>query len=255
MTKIQLSKISTLPPKGIKKDDLKDETKKLVKRLGELQHLLYAEAKHSILVIFQGMDASGKDGAVRRVFSECTIAGLDLVSFKKPTDEEFAHDFLWRVHKWVPEKGCLTIFNRSHYEDILIQRVHGWIDMERVQKRMAAINAFEDLIQFDNNTLIFKFYMHISLEEQEAQLRERLEDPTKFWKHKDADWEERKLWPKYMEAYEYAINNSTTPWHICPVDKRWYRDYVIAKTLVDRLEKLDMKLPQPVKKAEKVGKS
>jgi len=245
---IRISEASTLPPKGIEKDDLKDKTEKLVKRLGELQHLLYAEAKHSVLVVFQGMDASGKDGAVRRVFSECTIAGLDLVSFKKPTDEEFAHDFLWRVHKWVPEKGCLTIFNRSHYEDILIQRVHKWIDMERVDKRMAAINAFEDLIQFDNNTLIFKFFMHISEEEQEVQLRQRLEDPAKFWKHKDADWEERKLWPKYMEAYEYILNHSTTPWHICPVDKRWYRDYFIAKTLVEGLEKLDMKLPQPVRK-------
>ncbi len=245
---IRLSEVSALPPKGIEKDDLKDETKKLVKRLGELQHLLYAEAKHSVLVVFQGMDASGKDGAVRRVFSECTIAGLDLASFKKPTEQEFAHDFLWRVHKWVPEKGCLTIFNRSHYEDILIQRVHGWIDMERVEKRMAAINAFEDLLKFDNNTLIFKFFMHISEEEQEVQLRERLEDPSKFWKHKDADWEERKLWPKYMEAYEYVLNQSTTPWHICPVDKRWYRDYFIAKTMVERLEKLDMKLPQPVLK-------
>lgn len=245
---IRLSEISTLPPKGIKKDDLKDETKKLVKRLGELQHLLYAEAKHAVLIVFQGMDASGKDGAVRRVFSECTIAGLDLASFKKPTEAEFAHDFLWRVHKWVPEKGCLTIFNRSHYEDILIQRVHGWIDMSRVEKRMAAINAFEELLEFDNNTLIFKFYMHISPEEQEAQLRERLEDPAKFWKHKDADWEERKLWDKYMEAYEYAINNSTTPWHICPVDKRWYRDYFIAKTLVEGLEKLKMQLPKPGKK-------
>lgn len=249
MKNIRLSEVSTLPPKGIEKDDLKGETQKLVKRLGELQHLMYAEAKHAVLVVFQGMDASGKDGAVRRVFSECTIAGLDLASFKKPTETEFAHDFLWRVHKWVPEKGCLTIFNRSHYEDILIQRVHGWIDMERVEKRMAAINAFEDLLRFDNNTLIFKFFMHISKEEQEVQLRERLEDPAKFWKHKDADWEERKLWPQYMEAYEYVLNHSTTPWHICPVDKRWYRDYVIAKTLVDGLEKLDMKLPQPLRKS------
>lgn len=249
MAKIRLSNISTLPPKGIEKDDLKDKTEQLVKRLGELQHLLYAEEKHAALVIFQGMDASGKDGAVRKVFSECTIAGLDLVSFKAPTEEERAHDFLWRVHRWVPQKGTLTIFNRSHYEDILIQRVKKWIDMERVQKRMAAINAFEDLLQFDNNTLIFKFYMHISKEEQEAQLRERLEDPAKFWKHNDNDWTERENWDKYMEAYEYAINNSTTPWHICPVDKRWYRDYFIAKTLVDRLEQLNMKFPQPERKA------
>ncbi|MBV6441013.1 MAG: polyphosphate kinase [Haliscomenobacteraceae bacterium CHB4] len=251
---IKLSEISTLPPKGFKKDALKDKTAKLVKRLGELQHLLYAEAKHSVLIVLQGMDASGKDGAVRRVFSECTIAGLDLASFKKPTEAEFAHDFLWRVHKCVPEKGTLTIFNRSHYEDILIQRVHGWIDMKRVQTRMAAINAFEDLLKHDNNTLIFKFYMHISSEEQEEQLRQRLEDPAKFWKHKEADWEERKLWDKYMEAYEYAINNSTTPWHICPVDKRWYRDYFIAKTLVEGLEKLDMQLPKPVQTQIKAKK-
>lgn len=242
---IRLSEISTLPPKGAKKDSIQKKTAQLVKRLGELQHLLYAEGKHSVLIILQGMDASGKDGAVRKVFSECTIAGLDLVSFKKPSEEEFAHDFLWRVHRWAPQKGMFTIFNRSHYEDILIQRVHKWIDMTRVEKRMAAINAFEDLLQFDNNTLIFKFYMHVSQAEQEVQLRERLEDSSKFWKHRDADWEERKFWPQYMEAYEYAINKSTTPWHICPVDKRWYRDYFIVKTLVERLEQIEFQLPQP----------
>jgi polyphosphate:nucleotide phosphotransferase, PPK2 family len=240
---IKLADIPTGAPKGLKKKDLAEETANLVARLGALQHLMYAEGKHSILVVLQGMDGSGKDGAVRNVFRECTIAGLDLVSFKKPTEQEFAHDFLWRVHRWAPEKGMLTIFNRSHYEDILIQRVHGWIDMERVEKRMAAINAFEDLMQFDNGTLIFKFYMHISHEEQGIQLQQRLDDPSKFWKHNDGDWEERKLWDKYMEAYEYAINQSTTPWHICPVDDRWYRDYVMAKTIVERLEKLDMKLP------------
>ncbi len=240
---ISLATVSARAPEGLKKKDLEEETKALVERLGELQHLMYAHGKYSALVILQGMDGSGKDGAVRKVFNECTIAGLDLVSFKKPTEEEFAHDFLWRVHKWVPQKGMMTIFNRSHYEDILIQRVHGWIDEARVEKRMAAINAFEDLLQFDNNTLIFKFFMHISKEEQEIQLRERLEDPSKYWKHNDGDWEERKHWDKYMEAYEYAINNSSTPWHICPVDNRWYRDYIIAKTIVEGLEKLDMKLP------------
>jgi len=119
--------------------------------------------------------------------------------------------------------------------------------MDRVERRMAAINAFEDLLHFDNNTQIFKFYMHISHEEQGIQLQQRLDDPTKFWKHNDGDWEERKLWDKYMEAYEYALNNSTTPWHICPVDNRWYRDYFMAKTLVNALEKLDMKLPAPKK--------
>lgn len=158
-----------------------------------------------------------------------------------------AHDFLWRVHRWAPEKGMLTIFNRSHYEDILIQRVHKWIDMTRVKKRMAAINAFEELLEFDNNTLIFKFYMHVSKEEQAVQLQERLDDPNKYWKHNPGDWEERKLWDQYMEAYEYAINESSVPWHICPVDNRWYRDYFILKILVDGLEKLNMNMPQPGK--------
>ena len=245
---IILSEISTEAPKGLTKDKLKKETEKLVERLGELHHLMYAEGKHAVLVIFQGMDASGKDGAVRNVFRDCTIAGLDLVSFKKPTDEEAAHDFLWRVHRWVPQKGMLTIFNRSHYEDILIQRVHKWVDMTRVEKRMAAINAFEELLEFDNNTLIFKFYMHISREEQELQLQQRLDDPTKFWKHNDGDWEERKHWDAYMTAYEYAINESSVPWHVCPVDNRWYRDYFIAKTMVEALEKLKMELPVPEKK-------
>jgi polyphosphate kinase 2 (PPK2 family) len=125
--------------------------------------------------------------------------------------------------------------------------VHGWITSERTEKRMAAINSFEELLQFDNNTLIFKFYMHISHEEQGIQLQQRLDDKSKFWKHNAGDWKERKLWNQYMEAYEYAINNSSIPWHICPVDNRWFRDYFIAKTLVDALEKLDMRLPEPVK--------
>lgn len=242
---IKLSEISTEAPEGLKKKDLEAETERLVKRLGELQHLMYAQGKYSALIILQGMDGSGKDGAVRNVFGQCTIAGLDLVSYKKPTEEEFAHDFLWRVHKWVPQKGMMTIFNRSHYEDILIQRVHQWIDMDRVEKRMAAINSFEELLQFDNQTEVFKFYMHISKEEQEIQLRQRMEDPDKYWKHNDGDWKEREYWDQYMEAYEYAINSSHIPWHICPVDNRWYRDYFIASTVVERLERLHMKIEAP----------
>ena len=241
---IDLSKISTAAPEGADKKDYRKKTEKLVDRLGELQHLMYAEGKHSVLVIFQGMDASGKDGAVRNVFSKCTIAGLDLVSYKKPTEEEFAHDFLWRVHKWVPQKGCLTIFNRSHYEDILVQRVHQWITPERVDMRMRAINAFEELLEADNGTIVMKFYMHISKDEQEVQLQQRLDDPTKFWKHNQADWKEPEFWDEYRAAYEDAINRSVVPWHICPVDDRWYRDYFVAKTLVDRLELLDLRYPE-----------
>jgi PPK2 family polyphosphate:nucleotide phosphotransferase len=240
---ISLSKIATASPKGTNKDEIQDATKKLVKRLGQLQEMLQANGKHSILVILQGMDASGKDGAVKNVFSECNWTGMRVQSFKKPSELEFAHDFLWRVHQQVPEKGQVVIFNRSHYEDILIQRVHGWITEDRVKMRMNAINAFETLLQEDNQTIIFKFYMHTSFEEQLEQLNERKADPEKAWKHNDGDWKEREHWPAYMKAYEYAINESVIPWHICPVDQRWYRDYFIAKTMVERLEQLGLTYP------------
>lgn len=246
---ISLSEISTEAPRGWKEKDTEEKTEKLVKRLGDLQQLLYATQKHAALVVLQGMDGSGKDGAVHKVFDACRITGLTLTAFKKPTEEEFAHDFLWRVHKAAPQKGMIAIFNRSHYEDILIQRVHGWIDEKRVEQRMKAINAFEELLAFDNNTLVIKFYLHISKDEQEKQLRQRMEDPEKFWKHNPGDWKEREHWDKYMECYEYAINNSSVPWHICPVDNRWYRDYFIAKTMVEQLEKLNMQMP-PLAKAE-----
>ncbi len=241
--KIRLADFSTTAPKGADEDEIKDKTKDLVKRLGDLQQLLHAEGKHSVLVVMQGMDGSGKDGAVHKVFDECRITGLTLTAFKKPTEEEFAHDFLWRVHKVAPQKGMIAIFNRSHYEDILIQRVHGWIDEKRVEQRMKAINAMEELLVFDNNTHIFKFYLHISKEEQEKQLLQRMDDPEKYWKHNPGDWKERELWDKYMDCYEYAFNNSSVPWHICPVDDRWYRDYFIAKTLVEALEKVPMEMP------------
>ncbi|MBK8196127.1 MAG: polyphosphate kinase [Lewinellaceae bacterium] len=244
---IKLSKISTDAPDNVREKDIKNETEDLVKRLGDLQERLYAEKKHAVLVVLQGMDASGKDGAAHKVFDNCRITGMTYHAFKKPTEEEFAHDFLWRIHKVAPEKGMIAIFNRSHYEDILIQRVHGWIDEKRVEQRMRAINAFEELLAFDNNTQIFKFYMHISKDEQEVQLRQRTDDPEKYWKHNPGDWEERKLWDKYMEAYEYAINNSSIPWHICPVDRRWYRDYFIAKTIVEALEKLHLEYPATIK--------
>jgi PPK2 family polyphosphate:nucleotide phosphotransferase len=245
MTKklIRLADFTTTAPDDLKEKDIKAETEELVERIGDLQQRMYAERKHSVIVVLQGMDGSGKDGAVHDVFDACRITGLSLTAFKKPTEEEFAHDFLWRIHKVVPAKGTLAIFNRSHYEDILVQWVHGWIDDAKRDQRMQAINAFETMLEQDNQTHIFKFYMHISLEEQEKQLRQRMEDPKKFWKHNPGDWEERKLWTKYMEAYEYAINNSVIPWHICPVDNRWYRNYFIAKTLATELEQLHMKMP------------
>ncbi len=240
---IKLSEISTTPPDNIDEDKIKDETDELAERLGELQKVMYAEQKHAALVIFQGMDAAGKDGAVKNVFKEIPAHGVRVYSFKKPTEEEFAHDFLWRVHKQVPEKGMIQIFNRSHYEDILIQRVHGWINDERAEKRMKAINAFEELLAFDNNTLIFKFYLHISFDQQAKELQERIDERDKNWKHNPNDWKEREHWDDYMRYYEYAINQSSIPWAIVPVDERWYRNYVILKTMVAELEKLNMQYP------------
>ncbi len=240
---IKLSKIATTAPKGLKKGDIVDETKKMAKRISELQETMIAEGKRSLLVVLQGMDSSGKDGATRNVFSRCSPSGISVTSFKKPTDEEFAHDFLWRVHKETPAKGTIKIFNRSHYEDILIQRVHGWINMATVKKRMAAINAFEELITFDANTTVLKFYMHLSKARQTEKLQERIDEPEKNWKHNPGDWDEAKLWRKYRTAYEYVINNSTIPWHIAPVDQRWYRDYVIAKKVMETLESFKMKRP------------
>ena len=240
---IILSNIPTLPPKHSDKKEIKEKTEGLVKRLGELQNMLQAQGKYGILVILQGMDGSGKDGATENVFKECHPTGMRAISFKKPSEEEFSHDFLWRVHKNTPPKGMIHIFNRSHYEDILIQRVHQWIDDEHAMKRMQAINAFETLLQFDANTLIFKFYLHISFDQQGKELQERIDSPEKNWKYNLNDWKERDFWAQYMHCYEYAINQSTIPWTIVPVDERWYRDYIIASTLVEQLEKLDIRYP------------
>ena len=183
MSKVILSKIPTTPPKGLSKKETKKETDILARAIADRQHLMYAENKKSLLIVFQGMDSSGKDGATRKVFKYCSPIAISAHAFKKPTDEEFAHDFLWRVHKLTPRKGTITIFNRSHYEDVLIQRVHKWIDEEKVAQRMAAINAFERLLIEDNNTTILKFYMHLSKDRQREKLQERIDDPRKNWKH------------------------------------------------------------------------
>ncbi|MBR9921623.1 MAG: polyphosphate kinase [Bacteroidetes bacterium] len=239
-------KISSLPtdhPKDVDRDALEKETKKLCKRLEDLHRLIIATGTHSVLVILQGMDASGKDGAVREVFRYCTHNNFRTYSFKKPTDEEFAHDFLWRVHKQAPRKGEMVVFNRSHYEDILIQRVHGWITEEHVAARMEAINAFEELLAFDNNTIVFKFFLNISKDQQEEELQQRIDEHDKHYKHNDSDWKEREHWDKYMDCYEYVLNESDIPWTVVPVDSRWYRDYIISKTMVERLEELELEYP------------
>lgn len=241
---MKLSKISTKPPKDAVKKSIKKETDRLAQAIAEKLQLLYAEGKKSILIVFQGMDSSGKDGATRKVFKYCSPSAIRAHAFKKPTDEEFAHDFLWRVHKLAPEKGQITIFNRSHYEDILIQRVHKWIDEDRVNMRVDAINSFEKLLIEDNNTIILKFYMHISKERQLEKLQERIDDPTKNWKHNEGDWEQRKYWDEYRKCYEDIIKRcNVAPWIVAPVDSRWYRDYFIASKVHEALNALDIKLP------------
>lgn len=240
---IKLSDYSTRAPKDLDKGDTKDETKDIAKRIEVLQEKLYAEKKHSLLVVMQGMDSSGKDGSTREAFQYCSPNGVSAHSFKKPTEEEFAHDFLWRVHKHAPAKGHIQVFIRSHYEDVLIQRVHRWIDEEQVDERINAINTWEQLLQWDNNTTILKFYLHLSKERQEEKLLERVQEPDKNWKHNDGDWEEREHWDKYMHAYEDVINRSAVHWTIVPVDQRWYRNYFVAKKVMETLESLDLQYP------------
>lgn len=241
---MNLSNIPTTAPDDLDKDDAREITKKRADRIAELHQQLVAEGEHAVLIILQGMDASGKDGAMRNVFGECTPFGLRAVGWKKPTELEFAHDFLWRIHKECPAKGEMVIFNRSHYEDVLIQRVHGWIDEETVDKRIDSINAFEKLLSYDGKTLILKFYLHLSKEEQEQQLLERVNEPDKYYKHNDGDWEEREHWDKYRAAYEDVLKRSEIPWHVVGVDNRWYRDYVMTEIVVNALEGLNMKWPE-----------
>lgn len=244
MPQHQLHKISTRAPKGFEKNATKQETEKIVLELNELQNLLYAESKHAVLVILQGLDASGKDGVIRKVFGRMNPQGVDVVSFKVPTEEELSHDFLWRIHKNVPAKGRIQIFNRSHYEDILVTRVHGWCDDKLAKKRMGCINDFEKLIQEHNNTHILKFYLHVSAEEQQERLNERMTDPTKMWKYNKRDFEEAALRDKYYQMYEDCFQNCNKPeWIIVPSDQNWYKEYTIAKTLRDLLKGLNMQYP------------
>lgn len=244
MSQIKLSEISTRAPKDWDKKVTKEKTASIIKELDELQNLLYAESKHSILVVIQGMDGSGKDGVIRNVLGNMNPQGVTVTSFKAPTAEELAHDFLWRIHRNSPAKGMIQVFNRSHYEDILITRVHKWCDDETAAKRVKAINDFEKLLQEHNHTHILKFYLHISPEEQNERLSERMKDPAKMWKYNEKDFEEAKLWDIYMQMYEDCFNNCNNPeWTIVPADQNWYKEYIIATQLYDLLKSLKMQYP------------
>jgi PPK2 family polyphosphate:nucleotide phosphotransferase len=237
-TKLRLKDYDSGHTAGLDKNAGQALFSKLDQDLGEIQELLYAAGQHSLLIVLQGMDTSGKDGTVSHVMSSVNPQGCRVLSFKAPTPEEQAHDFLWRVHKVVPAKGILGIFNRSHYEDVLVTRVHELVPEAIWKKRYTQINAFEELL-VENGTLIFKFFLHISKEEQAKRLQAREDDKDKRWKLSLADFAERAYWDAYVEAYEEALAKCSTklaPWYVVPADHKWFRNLAIAQTLVDNLK-------------------
>ena len=222
------------------------KTEALVRDLDRLQELLYAEHKHKLLIVLQGTDTAGKDGTIRHVFSGVNPQGVRVASFKAPTPEELAHDFLWRIHKQMPGTGEIVIFNRSHYEDVLIVRVHGLISREECRRRYADINAFEQML-VDEGTTILKFFLHIDKAEQKKREEARLADKTKHWKFNPDDLKERALWRDYTRAYEDALSATNTkcaPWYIIPANRKWYRDFLVSKILVECLKDLKMAYPK-----------
>jgi PPK2 family polyphosphate:nucleotide phosphotransferase len=254
-TKVKLLQWDPGDTGGMKsKADADKKTCKHCDVLDRLQNLLYAQRKHALLVVLQALDAGGKDGTIRHVMSGVNPQGCVVTSFKAPTQEELSHDYLWRIHKAVPERGMIGIFNRSHYEDVLVVRVHGLVPKEVWSKRYDEINEFEKGLS-DNGVTILKFFLHISKGEQKKRFEERLDDPTKNWKVSQADFDERKYWADYTRAYEDALSRTSTkwaPWRIVPADHKWYRDLVVSKVIAETLEGLNMKYPKPAMDLKKV---
>ena len=240
-----INHISTNAPDSIKKSDTNKELLKLHEQLFAQQNLFYAEGKHALLIILQGMDTSGKDGTIRQVFSCINPQGCRVKSFKTPTEEEKLHDFLWRIYANLPEKRMIQIFNRSHYEDILFPVVHRLLDKKEIQERHEMINIFEEHLQ-KNGTIILKFFLHISKEEQEKRLEKRLTNPKKKWKYNAGDKREAKKWNDYINAYQNVLDGcgKHNPWIVVPADNKWYRNYLVANTIVETLENLKMKYPK-----------
>jgi PPK2 family polyphosphate:nucleotide phosphotransferase len=217
-------------------------------KMKQLQFLMYAENKHSLLIVLQGLDAAGKDGVVRHVLTGMNPSGCVAVSFKEPTPEELAHDFLWRVHPHVPGKGKVAIFNRSHYEDVLVVRVHGLAPKKVWSKRYDQINDFEQLIVTENNTAILKFLLHIPKDEQLARFKKRLDDPARQWKISESDYKEREYWSAYTEAFEDVLTRTSTehaPWFIIPSNHKWFRDLAVSQIIVQQMEAMGMEFPKP----------
>ncbi|RIH83492.1 polyphosphate:nucleotide phosphotransferase, PPK2 family [Calidithermus terrae] len=229
------------------KEEALVETGQLRARLEHLQELLYAQKKHKLLVVLQAVDAGGKDGTVRVVFDGVNPTGVRVVSFGEPTEHELARDYLWRVHRHVPARGEITIFNRSHYEDVVAARVKGLVPKKVWRRRYRHIREFERMLTDEGVTLL-KFFLHISKDEQRQRLQERLDDPRKRWKFRRSDLEDRARWDDYQAAYEDAIGETSTgyaPWHVIPANRNWYRNWAVSKVIVETLEGLGMKYPEP----------
>jgi PPK2 family polyphosphate:nucleotide phosphotransferase len=236
--RVMLKDIDPGATNGMSQDEVEKRWPAMQERVGELHNLLYGAAHQSLLIVLQGLDTAGKDGSVKHLMQGLNPIGCDIASFKQPTAEELAHDFLWRIHKRAPALGWVTIFNRSHYEDVLVVRVHELVPKSVWEQRYAQINDFERRLT-ETGTIIVKFYLHISKKEQRARLLEREREPAKAWKLSVGDWKERERWKAYREAYEDAISRCGTkdaPWTIVPADKKWYRNYVLTQTLIERLE-------------------
>ena len=238
----------------VDKKSAKEKLIELTSELSNLQELLYTEHKHRLLIILQGMDTSGKDGAIEHVFQGVNPQGVRVASFKVPTQEELDHDFLWRIHKQTPAKGEIVIFNRSHYEDVLVVRVHELVLKRVWSHRFDRINNFERMLA-DEGTTIIKFFLHIDLEEQKKRLQARLDAPGKRWKFRVGDLKERQLWPEYMKAYEDVLNKTSTdwaPWYLIPANRKWFRNLVIGTILVDTLKEMEMNYPEPEENLDNV---
>lgn len=234
------------------KEEGKQKVKELTEQLGELQELLYAENKHGFLIVLQGMDTSGKDSTIRQVFQAVNPQGVRVATFKAPTEIELQHDYLWRVHQKVPARGEMVIFNRSHYEDVLIVRVHDLVPKGVWKKRYDHINAFEKMLT-DEGTIVLKFFLYISKDEQKERLLDRLNKPHKTWKFNPEDIEEREKWAQYVEVYEEALQKTSTeyaPWYVVPANHKWFRNIIIATALVKKLKNLDPAPPEAIEDVE-----
>jgi PPK2 family polyphosphate:nucleotide phosphotransferase len=245
--KVHLDKIPTDSDGGLNKDDAEDMLEKHKERLAELQEVLYASQNRAILIVLQAMDTGGKDSTIRSVFTGFNPQGCRVVSFKAPNETEREHDFLWRIHQHVPQDGYITVFNRSHYEDVLVVRVKGLAPKSRWQARYDEINAFEKMLHGEG-TVIVKFFLHISKAYQKERLQRRLDNPDKLWKFNPQDLVERGRWHEYQRAYEDAIEKCSTehaPWYIVPAETRWFRNLAIAATLVKTMELLKLEYPEP----------